>query len=553
MSDYVYDDSPISIGLSSPENTIAIFNSPVTNRGEIQIDLASTGVVPGRYNSPSFSVNKYGQIVTIFNDGKAPLSSITFDSNTLIISNKHLTRNNSSTDINLTPIYLDDIEEQIFDNPSISVDKYGRVISISSKQPLPGQGTVKSVSLKSATLEVSVLPVTGSGSLTANLRLIPSLVAGEYANPSIKVDKYGRIIEISKSTNDNLISPLGTLDIHKSAVDGSISIDLSSNPSSEGLTTYKNITSITYNQFGQVVGVVGDIVTVIAAGTIVDPYYNEIIKNYTVDIEVTGMLPTDYVFLSPCLQDATLGMQPIDSNACLSPSLVNRRSNGFVVTSMKKPTAGTVFSYNYCILRNKSETAGHTLWSVMGSGTAIQSVFEYGPSTGYVSEAITVSGLLSTDLVFVTPCASNSTAFMQTAPISGNAVPAPCLSVVSVSAGSFKVNRMSKPEEGVMSFNYFWIRNKENVGTKNITHFSSVADPYAGINSTAKQFVLGLTEANKVFLAPSISDGQYGFRKANVYGALQPSITKTDKNFFSYSVMEQPKDRSLASYDFLVI
>lgn len=154
-----------SIGIAS--DSLKITNSPITRSGNINVELAETGVLAGSYGSS-------GQV------------------------------------------------------PVMTVDKFGRLTNV-TLVPVNIGGTVKSVTITSLTLNVTGSPITTTGTISINLQE-SGVAAGTYGSgtniPVITVDAFGRVTSASVTSiegaagniyhdftlvgNGSSSSPLGT-------------------------------------------------------------------------------------------------------------------------------------------------------------------------------------------------------------------------------------------------------------------------------------------------------------------------------------------------------
>jgi len=521
--------NPVSIGISSPENTITIFNSPVVNAGTIAIDLNPTGVMAGRYENPAFVLNKFGQIVNIVSNSFGPLSEISLSSSSLNISPKIITREDCEVSVNLQELHTAKDVQQTFVCPSISIDTYGRIISIKSSSIIPGMGTVTSVAIRSDTLDVSPsYPITSSG--TFNVELKEVVEPGKWFSPSITVDKYGRVIQVASGEGINIKCSDKTLTVRDDGKEGVIYIGLAS-PVSTGARTVNAVKSITINKYGQVLKMEGAPSYVFTVGKIENPYPTAE-NNYSMRVNVAGLMSSDYVFVTPVLENCAFGLRPVDDNSSLCPSIVSVNTGYFEVTTMKqpqqskgKPPLGNNkynFSYNYCVIRNGLNPDSGYHISYLTEVDASRLFVD--PSSGiYETQDIAIIDSNVEDMIFLTAGSSTFDYAMQPLPITDKAIPSCCLAITNRKKGYFRLTTMKKPESGSGFCRAFVVSKGNNSPT--IDSFGEILSPYSS-NGVTFSPVFGLDIMDDVFLLSQISAAKYGFRQKKPYGCWEPTIVR---------------------------
>ncbi len=150
-----------SVGLAPVSNSrIVVTNTPIVSSGNIGIDLATTGVVPGTYTAPTVTLDAYGRITsaanttssgTVTSVGIIPGSGIAVASSP-VTTVGNITVTNTGV-VRLTAGF------------GITLSAPNGIVQVSSAYG----GTVTSVGISSSTLTVSSTPVTSSGNITVEL------------------------------------------------------------------------------------------------------------------------------------------------------------------------------------------------------------------------------------------------------------------------------------------------------------------------------------------------------------------------------------------------
>ena len=147
-----------SVGVTADANVILVTNSPITSNGNISLNLANTGVIPGSYVYPTLQVDQYGRIVTIANAasvGTVTSVGLTASGTGLLISGGPIT---SAGNITITNTGV----TRLTGGTGITLSGNTGNITISSTTT---GGTVTSVGVSSNTLTITNPTVTTTGTI----------------------------------------------------------------------------------------------------------------------------------------------------------------------------------------------------------------------------------------------------------------------------------------------------------------------------------------------------------------------------------------------------
>lgn len=231
-----------SVGVTPVSSSrLVVTNSPVISSGNINIDLATSGVIAGTYNNPNVTVDSYGRVISIANGSIAgTVTSVGLTPGTGIqVSGGPVTNSGNITVTNTGVVRI---------NPGqgISVSSGNGNVTISATS---GGGTVTSVGVNSSQLVVTGSPVVTTGVININLPNTANFSGNVNAN---RINANGGNINGNLIITGNIspaavnkvggIKPGPGVDI---SLDGELTIDTANLPLSFGnFTANNNVLSI---------------------------------------------------------------------------------------------------------------------------------------------------------------------------------------------------------------------------------------------------------------------------------------------------------------------
>jgi hypothetical protein len=113
-----------------------------------------------------------------------------------------------TTNANVGTVNIDANVQNIVSGAGILVESDNGVFTITNTGSSNGGGGVTSVGVTSSTLTVSNSPITDAGSMVVNLQALSPTPAGTYNYPTMTVDQFGRITEISNGSSSGTVTSI---------------------------------------------------------------------------------------------------------------------------------------------------------------------------------------------------------------------------------------------------------------------------------------------------------------------------------------------------------
>ena len=194
-----------SVGMISPQGTLAVSGSPITESGILSVDLESIITPPSSgIEYPVIQIDQYGRVVSL-TQGTRTDGTVT---SILVQGTAGRTTVSPTTPVSTTGTFTVDLADTSvtpgnYSKATITVDRYGRITAAASNSDVDGTVTEVKIDSPGDTIECTNAKITDAGTISLDQKEV-SGVAGTYSTANIEVDKYGRIIGVADGTTQNI-------------------------------------------------------------------------------------------------------------------------------------------------------------------------------------------------------------------------------------------------------------------------------------------------------------------------------------------------------------